>query len=87
MSVESARYWLAWLEVESKVAIILVVLGVGYEYVEKRFSAPLQKVIDNARDKELALLQRANLDVAKALRPRSLSVGCFKRGRYRLLAA
>jgi len=57
MSVEDARYWLSWLEFGSKLAIILVVIGVGYEFVEKRFGAPLQKIVDDAHEAQITRLQ------------------------------
>jgi hypothetical protein len=67
--VESARYWLSWLEFGSKLAIILVVIGVGYEFVEKRFGAPLHQVIDDFKDAQIAKSNRiaaeANLEVAR----------------------
>jgi hypothetical protein len=33
------------------------VIGVGYEFVEKRFGAPLQKIIDDAREAEIVKLR------------------------------
>jgi hypothetical protein len=68
--VESARYWLSWLELGSKIAILLVVIGVAYELVEKRFGAPLQKIIDDSREAQIVHLETesrtAQLEIAKA---------------------
>jgi hypothetical protein len=58
--VESATYWLSWLEFGGKLAVILVVIGVGYEFIEKRFGTPLHKVIEDARQRQIVELQNQN---------------------------
>jgi hypothetical protein len=81
MSVESARYWLSWLEFGSQLAIILVVVGVGYDFVERVFARPLHKIIDDARQMEIAhlnndteRLRADNLALTDWFTPRSLPI-------------
>jgi hypothetical protein len=67
--VESVRYWLSWIEVGSTVALLLVALGVGYEFVADRVAAPLRRKVEAARETEIAnigtQLSNARVEIAK----------------------
>jgi len=56
--VESARYWLAWIERGGTIALLLVALGVGYEFVADRLAAPLRRTIETAREAKIAVLNK-----------------------------
>lgn len=82
--VESAKYWLSWLEFGGTIALLLVALGVGYEFIADRLAAPLRKRIEIARETEMGELQKeiadanaraaeANLALAKIRTPRTLT--------------
>jgi len=84
VDVESAKYWLSWLDFGSKLAVILVVIGVGYEFVEKRFGAPLHQVIEDAKNSQIAEsnrvaaqanleAERLRLEIAKMKAPRAFT--------------
>jgi hypothetical protein len=68
--VDSAKYWLSWIELGSTVALFLVALGVGYEFVADRLAAPLRRRIETAREAEISTLRtqssNAQLESAKA---------------------
>ena len=52
--VDSAKYWLSWIEFGSTIALLLVALGVGYEFVADRLAAPLRRKVEAAREAEIA---------------------------------
>ncbi|HVC43505.1 MAG TPA: hypothetical protein VND20_01715 [Candidatus Binataceae bacterium] len=68
--VDSAKYWLSWIELGSTIALFLVALGVGYEFVADRIAAPLRRQIEIAREAEMSALRtqssNAQLESAKA---------------------
>lgn len=63
--VESAKYWLSWIERGNAIALLLVAIGVGYEFVADRLAAPLRKTIEATREVELEQLRK---DTAEAKR-------------------
>ena len=70
--LDSAKYWLSWIELGSTVALFLVALGVGYEFIADRLAAPLRRKIETARMAEINglsdQLSNAQVDIAKAQR-------------------
>jgi len=82
--VDSAKYWLSWIEFGGTIALLLVAMGVGYEFVADRLAAPLRKRIEIARETELGKLHEeaadanaraaeANLELARLKLPRTLT--------------
>jgi hypothetical protein len=55
--IESAKYWLSWIEFGGTIALLLVALGVGYEFVADRLAAPLRKRLETAQQSEMLKLQ------------------------------
>jgi hypothetical protein len=68
--LESAKYWLDWIERGGRIALLLVAIGVGYEFIEGMLASPLRKKIEDARQTEIAQLRNhaaeADLEIAKA---------------------
>jgi len=52
--VESAKYWLSWIEFGSTIALLLVALGVGFEFVADRVATPLRRKIEMAREADIS---------------------------------
>ena len=82
--LESAKYWLSWIELGSTVALLLVAIGVGYEFVANRLEKPLRAKVEAARERELEQLRSdtaqaneraadANLELARLKAPRTLN--------------
>jgi hypothetical protein len=63
--LDSARYWLSWIERGSAIALFLVAIGVAYEFAANRFERPLRKQIDAAREEEITRLQNDTARLAK----------------------
>jgi hypothetical protein len=63
--IESAKYWLSWIEFGSTIALLLVALGVGFEFVADRLAAPLRRKIEAVREAEMV---RLSTDLARAQR-------------------
>lgn len=67
--LNSARYWLSWIELGSTVALFLVAVGVGYEFIANRLEAPLRRRIEQARTAEISRLDRqlsnAQVEIAR----------------------
>jgi len=70
--LESAKYWLSWIEAGSSIALLLVAIGVGYEFVANRLERPLRAKLDIAREAEMTQLRKdtaeANARAAEANR-------------------
>jgi hypothetical protein len=81
--IESARYWLSWIELGSTIALFLVVVGGRYQFVADRLAAPLRKKIEVARETEIAQLRKdaaeANLELARIKLPRMLATAQCER--------
>jgi hypothetical protein len=75
--LESALYWLPWIKTAKFWAGVLVGIGILGEISGDRLAAPLEKVIDDAREVQVARLSKdaaeANLELAKLKTPRTLS--------------
>lgn len=68
--VESAKYWLSWIEFGSTIALLLVALGVGFEFVADRVAAPLRRKIEMAREAEIS---QANARAEEAKRDATIA--------------
>jgi len=82
--LESAKYWLSWIEVGSSIALFLVAIGVGYEFIANRLERPFRRKLDAAREAEFvrlnndtARLQAENLTLQRVMLPRRLSIFGF----------
>ncbi len=63
--LESAKYWVSWIELGSTIALFLVALGVGYEFLADRVAAPFRKRIEAARQQEVLQLQNETARLQK----------------------
>ena len=70
--VEAARYWLSWIHWGGTIALALVAIGVGYEFIENRLAAPLEAILEKAHRDEIEQLRaqvaEANARAAEANR-------------------
>jgi hypothetical protein len=62
--VESAAYWLTWINVAKIAGAFLVAIGVAAEFVGEYVSRPLEHKVEQAREEELSKLS-ADAEVAK----------------------
>ena len=62
MDAETASYWLSWVHRGGTVAMLLVAVGVGYEFIADRLAAPLNVIIENARQSELERLRNSTAE-------------------------
>jgi HAMP domain-containing protein len=80
MEVETAQYWLSWINRAGTVALFLVAVGVGYEFVADRLAAPLNKILDQARKEDLGRLHKETAEAnEKAERERLARVAIERR--------
>jgi len=56
VNADVATYWLSWVRLIQLVAVFLVALGVAAEFAGEWISRPLEKIIDSARESEIARL-------------------------------
>src|SRR5437879_8755021 len=85
--VVSALYWLSWIEFGATVALALVAIGVGYEFLADRIAAPFRRTVEEARQRQVqelnvALeqsrvrveeLRRDNLETQRRIQPRDVA--------------
>ncbi len=68
--LDSAKYWLSWIEFGSSIALFLVAIGVGYEFIANRLERPLRERIESAREAQIVQLKKeaaeANARAAEA---------------------
>jgi hypothetical protein len=79
--LESALFWLPWIKSGKFWAGVLVAIGIAGEIIGDRLAAPLEKVVDDAREAEIsrlnnntARLQAENLELQGVMLPRRLSI-------------
>jgi hypothetical protein len=63
--VESAQYWLSWIERGNTVALVLLLGGAALQFFLAWSARPFRARVDNARQLELAHLRR-DTEEAKA---------------------
>jgi hypothetical protein len=64
-SVVNAEYWLSWMPIVRNVAAALVAIGVVMEFAEGWVSEPLRKIVDDARNRQVAQLA-SDLEASRA---------------------
>jgi hypothetical protein len=80
--LESARYWLSWIELGRTIALLLVAIGVAWEFLGDRLERPLRAKIEAAHEAEIAQLRNDNLAMEKMLRPRRVPFVIKDRERF-----
>lgn len=76
----SALYWLPWIKWAKFWAGVLVAVGIAGEIIGDRLAAPLEKIIEDAREAQIAQLNNESqafrlkaAELEKQLAPRSLT--------------
>jgi hypothetical protein len=57
MDAETATYWLGWLRLVQLIAVFLVAVGVVAEFAGEWIGRPLEKIIDDSREKQIEELK------------------------------
>jgi hypothetical protein len=64
-AVANALYWLSWMPLLRNIAAAIVVVGVALEFAEGWLSDPWRKIVDDAKELQIAQLTKAG-DEARA---------------------
>jgi hypothetical protein len=66
VDADAATYWLGWLRVAQLVAVFLVAIGVAAEFAGEWISRPLEKIVNDARELQIAQLTARTAEAEKA---------------------